>query len=266
MKSQFSTGWVLGGHHKDIRAAPVHYSQTASIWRSSATMENPQVAINAVRMVIPNSYEVDDIGIKVEPLPTCKTCNVHRQELSRDQQETVQILQSGLHLDTEVKQVTAKYPFNDNVLKMEDNFAQAVKRATSVENGLRRSGNLDFYNQCFQEQLDRGAIGPVLQHELDEWARGGNKFHFISHHPVYKGSSKTTPLRIVCDAAVRNNYHGPSLNMCMPSNMPNSINSLLTVLLRWRSYPVAVVWDLSKAYNSVLTGPHEAFLRLMVWR
>ena len=29
---------------------------------------------------------------------------------------------------------------------------------------------------------------------------------------------------------------------------------------------MAVVWDLSKAYNSVLTGPHEAFLRLMVWR
>ena len=159
MKSHFSTGWVLGGHHKDIHAAPVHYSQTASVWRSSATLENPAVTVNHIRLTVPNCYETDDIGIKVEPLPTCKTCNVHRLELSRDQQETVKILQSGLHLDTEAKKLSARYPFNDNILKMEDNFAQAVRRATSVENGLRRSNNLDFYNPlCERSHSSSGSF------------------------------------------------------------------------------------------------------------
>ena len=40
----------------------------------------------------------------------------------------------------------------------------------------------------------------------------------------------------------------------------------MEVLLRWRSYPVAVVWDLTKAYHSIFTSPTERYLRLIVWR
>ena len=107
---------------------------------------------------------------------------------------------------------------NDRVFEMKDNFHQATKRATSVESSLRKSGNLDYYNQCFQEQIDRGAISEVTRAEIDDWVWAGNQIHYISHHAVYKDTSPTTPLRIVCDSAVRNCYTGPSLNQCLPPN------------------------------------------------
>ena len=47
---------------------------------------------------------------------------------------------------------------------------------------------------------------------------------------------------------------------------PNCLNSLVEVLLRFRSYETVLLFDLSKAYNSLLTGPVEKFTRLIVWR
>ena len=35
---------------------------------------------------------------------------------------------------------------------------------------------------------------------------------------------------------------------------PNWLSKILRVLLRWRFYPVALVWDLSKAYHSIHTS------------
>ena len=46
----------------------------------------------------------------------------------------------------------------------------------------------------------------------------------------------------------------------------NSLSDLFKVFVRWRFYTHGIVWDLSKAYNALRTGPEEMFLRLCVWR
>ena len=61
------------------------------------------------------------------------------------------------------------------------------------------------------------------------------------------------------------NNGGKSLNGCLVSG-PNSLNSLLDVLLRFRSYACGLQYDLSKAYNSMRTGLKERHLRRFVWR
>ena len=38
------------------------------------------------------------------------------------------------------------------------------------------------------------------------------------------------------------------------------------MLLRFRCYEIGLVWDLSKAYNSILTTLNEFFTRLVVWQ
>ena len=47
---------------------------------------------------------------------------------------------------------------------------------------------------------------------------------------------------------------------------PNSLNDMLAVMLRFRTYTVAFVYDLSKAYNTMRTGITERHLRRFVWR
>jgi hypothetical protein len=46
----------------------------------------------------------------------------------------------------------------------------------------------------------------------------------------------------------------------------HSLSSLLRVMPRRICYPVAFVWDFSKAYHSIYTSQREKFLRLIVWR
>jgi hypothetical protein len=41
---------------------------------------------------------------------------------------------------------------------------------------------------------------------------------------------------------------------------------LFKILIKFRSYEKVCVWDLSKAYNQILTGPEELHMRRLVWR
>ena len=85
---------------------------------------------------------------------------------------------------------------------------------------------------------------------------------YVSHHPVLK-YSVSTPVRMVTNSIFPNG--GSSLNQCLAAG-PNSLNSMLAVLLRFRSWEVVFHYDLSKAYNSMKTGLTERHLRRFVWK
>ena len=93
----------------------------------------------------------------------------------------------------------------------------------------------------------------------------GGYINYICHHGVEKDISTTTPLRMVANSATKNT--GPAVNDLWPKG-PISLSNLFWVMVRWRCYPVALVWDLSmsKAYNSIHTSKKEKFLVLpLVW-
>ena len=43
--------------------------------------------------------------------------------------------------------------------------------------------------------------------EIEEYASAGGPVHYVSHHGVLNDHSKSTPLRVVVDSAMKNNYH-----------------------------------------------------------
>ena len=47
---------------------------------------------------------------------------------------------------------------------------------------------------------------------------------------------------------------------------PNALNSLLEVLIGFRMNEVALVYDLTKAYQSIATGNVERHVRRILWR
>ena len=69
---------------------------------------------------------------------------------------------------------------------------------------------------------------------------------------------------MVVNSATKNCNTGPAVNDLWPKG-PNSLSSLLRVMLRWKRYPTALVWDMSKVYHSIHTSVKEKFLRLIVW-
>jgi hypothetical protein len=138
------------------------------------------------------------------------------------------------------------------------------------------------------DEVSEGSITPVVQDgkvkknfeeeiqmEDGEWWKGtvekrtskhkedGGYINYISHHGVEKDTYTTTPLRMVANSATNNCNTGPAVNDLWPKG-PNSLSNLLRMILRWRCYPLALVWNLSKAYHSIHTSEKEKFLRL-IW-
>ena len=87
--------------------------------------------------------------------------------------------------------------------------------------------------------------------------------NYISHHGVEQPASVTTPLRVVSNSSLKNGIR--SLNECLPKG-PKSLNSMFDITVRFRGYEEALLFDLTKAYNSLITGLVEKHLRRVVWR
>ena len=99
----------------------------------------------------------------------------------------------------------------------------------------------------------------LSKEELESWQ---GPINYISHHGVEQDSI-TTPLRIVSNSSLKNG--GKSLNDCLITG-PKSLNSMFDIMVRFRSYEVGIVFDLSKAYKSLHTGVVEKHLRRLIWR
>ena len=200
---------------------------------------------------------MDYLGVSTPPRCTkCQGyiyCNQQRSELSRKEQEVVELVKKGMTIDPEAGVITAKYPMNENYMLLEDNRKQAVQRQLSVERSLKRMKKLEEYNNNYGDAIKHGALSKVSNEELQQHKAKGGKVHYTGHHPVFKEASLSTPLRVVNDSALRNNWTGPSINNCSAKG-PKALNNLMKIMLRWRSYEVAIILDLKKAYNTIKTG------------
>ena len=79
--------------------------------------------------------------------------------------------------------------------------------------------------------------------------------NYAIHHEVYKYSN-TTPVRLVSDSSFKNG--DTSLNDILIKG-PNTLADIYNNLVKFRSYQVR--YDLTKVYNSLLTGMIERHTR-----
>ena len=106
------------------------------------------------------------------------------------------------------------------------------------------------------------SIRKLTQEEMNDY---NGPVSFVTHHGVLKPDSVTTPLRVVTNTSLKNRNTGISPNSCMQEG-PNALSSLLEVLLGFRLCEVALVYDMTKAYQSIKTGDVERNVRRIVWR
>ena len=112
------------------------------------------------------------------------------------------------------------------------------------ERSILRRGIYEKFKGVIQEHLDLGHAKLVPSSEIVQ-----PKIYYLPMHALMKVSSTTTKLGVVFDASARTTT-GYSLNdtvMVVPTLYPDIID----VLLRFRSYPVAIMADISKMYRAV---------------
>ena len=253
-RSYFGEGWVIGGTHADLQInSPQLSSSSIHLARVNKCLVSPEL--------LPSFWEGESLGVlcpkRCGRCLRCKECTDPALVHSRKNQEDLDMIRQGVKLENGKIQVS--YYFSRDPHCLPNNRAQVVKMAEKQERRLIKAGRLEDYNAEIQKYIDRGGVIKLSEEELDNWS---GPTQYISHHGVIQDSA-TTPLRVVTNSSLNNGGH--SLNSCLPTG-PNSLNPMVDIMIRFRCHEVAMLFDLSKAYNSLHTGLVERHLRRFVYR
>ena len=195
----------------------------------------------------------------------CTACHITEEGTTVKAQLELQAMKDGITYDEPNKQYFVKYPIVGDITAFKDNRKQAEVRADSLKKSLTKRGLLDAYQGQIDDFIKRGVWKKTSLKEVEEYKASGGSVHYVGHHPVLNPSSTSTPVRLVVDSAMRNNYTGPKLSSLYAKG-PNCLNNLYSVLCTWRSYMEAGIFDVSRAYHGMKTGKKEFFMRLVVWK
>ena len=266
LHSKFSKGWLLGGSHPALNVAPSILTQSAlTIARVCRVEVKPQFSIKSELSLKPYNnidfWEADGLGVlapkRCGRCLKCPDCNDKALIHSRKEQDELEMLKKSIKLEN--GQLNVSYPFIKSPECFPNNRNAAIAMATKLESRLRNKGQLERYNTELMKYITRGILVPISEAEMAEYKGPVN---YISHHGVEK-DSVTTPLRIVTNSSLKNGIR--SLNDCLPKG-PSSLNPMFDIIVRFRSYEVGLLFDLTKAYNSLKTGVIEKHLRRLIWR
>ena len=138
---------------------------------------------------------------------------------------------------------------------------QAIRRYYTNERSLHKHGNWDKLQSVVQEYFDLGHAEQVPDQDM---SKVSSSVFYMPMHSVIKESSTTTKLRVVFDASAKSST-GISLNDTLQVG-PTIYPSLTDILIRFRSFKIAVSSDISKMYRAVELSPSDRDLHRFVWR
>ena len=139
--------------------------------------------------------------------------------------------------------------------------SRALKRFHSNERSLLLRGNWEKFQAVIQEYLSLNHAQPVTEQEMKTPEQD---CYYLPMHGVYKESSSTTKLRVVFDASAQSTTNvflndtlavGPSLHPILDN-----------ILIKFRTYRVALTGDISKMYREILLSSPDRQLHRFLWR
>ena len=158
------------------------------------------------------------------------------------------------------KRYMVRLPKKDGDLHLGESKTQAVNRAKANERSLIRKQTWPQFQAVVQEYLDLGHAQLVSTTNVQP----SNNCYYMPVHAVYKESSSTTKVRAVFDASARSTNQ-TSLNDLLAVG-PTLHPTLDQILLRFRTYTVAISGDVTKMYREVLLHPDDRSLHRFIWR
>ncbi|XP_062533245.1 uncharacterized protein LOC134202207 [Armigeres subalbatus] len=145
--------------------------------------------------------------------------------------------------------------------------AMALSRYRKLEQQLGWNADKRLqYNAFMQEYLDLGHMREVSPEELlkETASESSRKVYYLPHHAVLKESSTTTKVRVVFDGSASTDS-GYSLNDALLKG-PIVQDELLSLLVRFRKYEVALVADIEKMYRQVQVHAEDTRLQRIFFR
>ncbi|KAF2895849.1 hypothetical protein ILUMI_10324 [Ignelater luminosus] len=228
------------------------YSRLLGSARIVGTFPSPFALQTTLRFVVMNSVpalpfsQINETQAlyAIEPIETFISRFWELQEvpsapaLSTDDVQYEQIYASNLSHDA-TGRYTVSLPFRDSPTLLGDSFTTAYSRFRTLENRFRFSPEFrNLYCDVVREQIENGFMSPASQDDML------CPHYFIPHHGVSKPQSTSTPLRKVFDCSARSSRE-KLLNDILHAG-PQLQTDIVTILINFRLFPIAVTADLKK--------------------
>ena len=152
-------------------------------------------------------------------------------------------------------------PRKDTGLSMGESYRTALNRFFSNEKALIRRGSWSQFQEVLMEYFELGHAQLVTAEEL---CTPEAFTYYLPMHAVYKQPSTSTKMRIVFDGSCASST-GVSLNDILaagPTIQPN----LDQILIKFRSYGIALSADITKMYREVVLAKEDRQLHRFLWR
>ena len=139
-------------------------------------------------------------------------------------------------------------PWRQEAPNIPNHFRLSLERLKLSQTRLLRIPELlKEYHRVIEDQLSKGIIEQVEESQLLNAGPNQTSVHYLPHHAVVKQDRQTTKVRVVYDGSAKEKFDSHSLNDCLMTG-PNYIPKLFNVLIRFRSYPIALTSDIEKAF------------------
>ncbi|XP_032294251.2 uncharacterized protein [Drosophila virilis] len=223
-----------------------------SSFMAMRSMENPDLLVDS--HLQPNT-QIDELIRRFWELECCTDPESLPNKEERD---------CEAHFQANFKRLSTgdysvRLPLRLGMYPLGDSYQQAVRRFLNLERKLDRNPLLKpQYAAFIKEYLDLGHMSLVTSAAL------GQCKYYLPHHCVLKEDSTTTKLRVVFDgSAVTTSGH--SLNDALMAG-PTIQPKLFSILMRFRTFAVALTGDICKMYRCVRVEPADSYFQCILWR
>ena len=151
-------------------------------------------------------------------------------------------------------------PRRTDVPSLGESRRQAIQRFEANERSVFRKGNWTAFQEVVQEYMDLSHAEPVPQ----PTSGPQHKVYNLPMHGVTKASITSTKLRVMFNASAKTSSN-VSLNDTLLVG-PTLFSNIDTILLRFRTDPIALSGDISKMYRAVELVEKDRDLHRFVWR
>ena len=152
-------------------------------------------------------------------------------------------------------------PWKETHASLPDNHLLSLRRLEGLLRRLKENPTvLQEYDSIIRDQIDEKIVEVIAN--TDVKSEGDHKVHYLPHHAVIRHDKEMTKLHVVYDASARSG--GPSLNDCLYTG-PKFNQKILDILLRFRSYRIALTADIEKAFLMISVAEEDRDALRFLW-
>ena len=189
------------------------------------------------------------------------TSHDNEQSMSVEDRRFIEIMETGIHKN-KFGNWEMPLPLRKNNVTFPNNRGQVASRMNNLLLSFKRKPQMEKdYFQFMQKLLKRGHAIPVPLNKGTKATHEPGNVWYLPHFGVYH-PRKPDKIRVVFDSSAE--FHGVSLNKELPSG-PDTLNSLLGILLRFRRNNVAVACDIEQMFHNFYVNPEHQNLLRFLW-